>query len=417
MRDDRFVLVSLGVLSIAVLALSGCSGGGGFQSTGGAGDLAAESAAPAPAAAPAATTAAASPGAATSAGLQPYLIGFKQTPGPAEEALLKSHNGAVKFTYHLIPVIAASLPPQAVEGLTHNPKIAYIEPDAEAQATADTVPWGVTRVKADQVWPTGNVATGIKVAIIDTGIDRTHPDLASNFAGGYDYVNGDSDPMDDNGHGTHVSGTVAAAADGALVEGVGPRARLYGVKVLNASGSGSYSNIIAALQWCVDNGMQIGSMSLGGSSGSSALQAACDAAYNGGVLLVAAAGNSGRPNGKGDTVGYPAKYASVIAVAATDSSDKRASWSSTGSTVELAAPGVSVVSDRLGGGTTTMSGTSMACPHVTGTAALVIASGVTGPAAVRQKLDSTATDLGATGRDTWYGYGLVNAARATGVTP
>ncbi|MEN6545276.1 MAG: S8 family peptidase [Armatimonadia bacterium] len=350
-------------------------------------------------------------GGSNAAGLLPVLIGFTKAPGAAEEGLVRGASGKIKYTYHIIPAIAARLPAQAVAALAHNPRVAYIEEDAIATASADTVPWGITRVKADLLWA-GNTASGVKVAVIDTGLDYRHPDLAPNYKGGYDYVNRDTDPMDDNGHGTHCSGTVAAAVEGTNVVGAGPGIALYGVKVLNWAGSGSYSDIIAALQWCVTNGMQVASMSFGGSRGSTSLQNACAAAYNANVVLVAAAGNSGKANGRGNTVLYPAKYSSVIAVAAIDSNNVRASWSSSGAEVEIAAPGVSIVSDRLGGGLITYSGTSMACPHVAGCAALTIASGVTKAATVRNRLDATALDLGAAGRDALYGYGLVDAQRA-----
>jgi len=153
----------------------------------------------------------------------------------------------------------------------------------------------------------------------------------------------------------------------------------------------------------------VASMSLGGTTDSISLRLACDAAYAANVLVVAAAGNSGLGT---DTVAYPAKYDSVIAVAATDSANNRASFSSTGPSIELAAPGVGIVSTVPGGSWASKSGTSMACPHVTGVAALIIHSGVTAVASVRQVLQSTATDLGAAGRDPSFGFGLVNAAAA-----
>jgi hypothetical protein len=177
--------------------------------------------------------------------------------------------------------------------------------------------------------------------------------------------------------------------------------------VLDSGGSGYLSDVIAGIQWSVTNGMDVISMSFGSDFGSISLKKACDNAYSSGVLLVAAAGNDGY-SGKGNTVDYPARYDSVIAVAATDSNDNRASWSSTGSAVELAAPGVSVSSTKLSGGYVAKSGTSMACPHVAGTAALVIAVG----GDVRQCLRDTADDLGAAGKDNLYGFGLVDAEEA-----
>jgi len=346
------------------------------------------------------------------AGKAKVLIGFKQQPGPAEEALVRGHGGQVKDVYHLVPAMAATIPQAAVAALERNPKVAYVEGDGECYALAETLPWGVDRIDAELVHPTTK-GSGINVAVIDTGIDTTHPDLDGNYAGGYDFVNKDSDPQDDNGHGTHCAGIIAAEDNDIGVIGVAPEASLYALKVLDARGGGSYSDVIAAIQWAVDHSMRIASMSLGGSFYSEALETACKNAYEAGVLLVAAAGNSGNRSGKGDNVTYPARFDSVIAVAATDTRNRRASWSSTGPAVELAAPGVNIYSTLLNGRYGTMSGTSMACPHVSGAAALVMAAHPGLPAdGVRQQLDGTAMDLGVSGRDPWYGYGLVNAFRA-----
>lgn len=347
-----------------------------------------------------------------SAGPQAVLIGFKSKPGAADEALVRGASGQIKYTFTLVPVIAASVPEQALQGLRKNPRISYIEPDAEAQATAETTPWGISQVKANQVWSTTTGAT-VPVAVIDTGIDYRHADLAPNYKGGYNFVKPRNTPLDDNGHGTHVAGTIAAASNNQYVVGAAPAASLYALKVLDRRGSGSYSNIIAALQWCVTNKMKVASMSLGGQVGSTSLENACSAAAAGGVLLVAAAGNDGNTAGTGNTVDYPAVYPSVVAVAASDSNNVRAYFSSTGPQVALTAPGVNVLSDKLGGTTTTMSGTSMATPHVSGVAALLIAANpALAPADARARLTSTAQDLGAAGWDPLYGYGLVNAAAA-----
>lgn len=347
------------------------------------------------------------------------LIGFANQPGPAAEALVRGAGGSIKYTYNLVPSIAATIPQAAVNGLLRNPLVTVIEPDitvyaVDAYDTELNNTWGVKRIGAGTVHSGGNLGAAVKVAVIDSGVYYTHSDLAANYAGGYDFVNGDSDPMDDNGHGTHVAGTIAAVRNGVGVVGVAPAVKIYALKVLGAGGGGSYSDVIAALQWAVGNGIQVTNNSYG-SSGDPGTQvkAAFDKAYyTYGVLHVAAAGNSGKENVNFNNVIYPARWDSVIAVAATDSSDQRASFSSTGPAVELAAPGVSINSTRVGGGYVAYSGTSMASPHVAGTAALVIASGPTTNTAVRQKLADTATDLGSKGRDNIYGYGLVNAALA-----
>jgi subtilisin family serine protease len=348
---------------------------------------------------------------------EPVIIGFKSTPGHADKAVVRGHGGDIKYSYTIINAIAAKLPEPAIENIQKNPRVTYVEMDGELHtldAELDNS-WGVKRIGAGTVHDSGNKGTGVKVAILDTGIDYTHSDLDANSQGGYNFVNEGDDPMDDNGHGTHCAGIVAAEDNEVGVVGVAPEAHLYAVKVLNSGGSGYLSDVIAGIEWSVDNGMHVISMSLGTDTDYPPLHEACDAA-SGSIVIVAAAGNDGNPPGKGDNVGYPAGYSSVIAVAATDRSDNRARWSSTGPDVELAAPGVSVYS-TVPGGYDTKGGTSMACPHVAGTAALVIVSGITGSDAVRARLQNTADDLGATGKDNLYGCGLVDADEAVPPAP
>ncbi|MBI2848693.1 MAG: S8 family serine peptidase [Chloroflexi bacterium] len=350
------------------------------------------------------------------------LIETRHHPGPSEEDLVHRAGGKVKYTYHLVQAIAASVPESAIAGLRTHPNVLTVDLDTEVRAIDaeldDT--WGTKRIGAGIVHDSGNRGAGARIAIIDSGVDYNHPDLKPNYKGGRDFVNNDSDPMDDNGHGTHVAGTIAARDDGIGVVGVAPEAQIYALKVLDATGGGSFSDVIAALQWAVDNNMHVTNNSYGSSGDPGPIvKAAFDNAAAAGVLHVAAAGNSGNVSGVGDNVGYPARWESVVAVAATRQDDSRASFSSTGPAVELAAPGYQINSTWLGGGYGAMSGTSMASPHVAGTAGLVIASGITDANGngrindeVRQRLDQTADDLGESGRDTKYGFGLVNAAKA-----
>ncbi|MBI2850486.1 MAG: S8 family peptidase [Chloroflexi bacterium] len=366
------------------------------------------------------------PGAGASANngnLQRYIVTFQEGTPVNEPALrgLAHRFGGSYSELSLINGAVIALPPQVLASLRAIPGVASVEEDGLVYAIGSgdssepevTAAWGVDRIDAERAWGTAN-GTGVTVGIIDTGIDYNHPELAAAYGGGYDFVNKDSDPSDDNGHGTHVAGTIAAARDGNGVAGVAPGASLRAYKVLNANGSGYWSDVIAALGQAVTDGVQVVNMSLGANTAPKALQTACDNAYAKGVLLVAAAGNSGS-----GSVSYPAKYASVIAVAATDSSDKRAYFSNFGSQIELAAPGVAVYSAYPGGGYATLSGTSMATPHVVGSAALVFAAGIgdndgkNGAAnEVRARLQQTADDLGTTGKDKYYGYGLVDAEQA-----
>jgi subtilisin/minor extracellular protease Epr len=354
------------------------------------------------------------------------IIGFKEKPNEADERLIRECGGITKHTYHIINAKAVRLPEHAIEHIKKNPRVKYVEPDYEVHILQETLPWGVDRIDADIVWGYDNKGIGVNVCVIDTGIDYTHPDLNDNYKGGYDFVNDDADPLDDNGHGTHCAGIAAAENNSIGVVGVAPNASLYAVKVLDRLGSGWLSDCIAGIEWAVDNNMDVVSMSWGSSVYSAALEDACNAAYSAGLVLVAAAGNDGDGDATTNEYSYPAAYDSVIAVGATDSSDAIASFSNSGPYLELAAPGVNIYSTlptyrvtltrTYGYDYGTLSGTSMACPHVSGVAALVIASDPTlTNEEVRYRLNSTADDLGAVGWDAAYGYGLVDADGAAGI--
>jgi hypothetical protein len=364
----------------------------------------------------------------------PVIIGFKDKPDPD---LIRAHGGEVKYEYHIVPAIAASLPEQAIEALKKNPNIAHIEPDCKVAIAEEALPFGIDRIDAELVWNgtegghdvglDRNAGDGIKIAIIDTGIDYTHPDLDDNVKGGHRFQeNGainDDNYMDDNGHGTHCAGIAAAEGNDIGVIGVAPRAHLYSVKVLNSDGIGWLSDLLAGIEWSTDNGMNIISMSLCTDSRWSLMQQACDTAYSNGIVVVAASCNDG------SWVRYPAKHSSVIAVGATDNNDEKAWFSNFGPEQELMAPGVGIYSTKLGGGYESHFGTSTACPHVSGAVALVFASeidsaydfdsdGLWDSNEIRKKLQDTADDLGEPGWDEYYGYGLVDAYEAaTDLTP
>ena len=353
------------------------------------------------------------------------LIGYNRPTGASDESLIRGRGGILEHRFHHIPVISAEVPERMLPILRAQKGVEYVELDSEVQALEQTLPWGVDRIDAEKVHPYDQ-GSGVKVAIIDTGIDLEHEDL--HVAGNVTFVSGTSNGDDDNGHGTHVAGIVAALNNNIGVVGVAPQVELYAVKVLNSKGSGYWSSVISGIDWAIDNDMDIINMSLGSSLGSTPLQQICDNAYSGrdnpdsppyDILIVAAAGNSGSSGSTADSVVYPARYSSVVAVGATDSSDRRASWSSTGSAVELAAPGASIYSTYYNNRYTTLSGTSMASPHVAGVAALVTASGIADSNSdgrindeVRLRLQQTAHDLGTPGRDPQYGYGLVDAYAA-----
>lgn len=274
--------------------------------------------------------------------------------------------------------------------------------------------WGITQIGADIAHAHGITGKGIKVAILDTGIDYTHPDLAANYIGGHDFAFDDNNPMDDNfqSHGTHVAGIIAARANGFGVVGVAPEAQILAVKVLDGAGFGKPDWTVAGIDWAVANGANIINMSLTGQD-SQPLRDAVERAHRAGVLLVAAAGNTLTGGGP---VQFPAAYDSVIAVTATDKLNKPGYFAPVGNKLELAAPGVDVYSTTAGGGYSTLSGTSAAAAFVTGAAALYLESntqdlnhdGRVDSEDVRLLLQRTAMDLGAAGKDPVFGYGLVN---------
>ena len=280
-------------------------------------------------------------------------------------------------------------------------------PTPEAVASAQPIPWNITRIHAPEAWPISS-GVGVKIAVIDTGIDRDHPDLQGNLAGCVNFIQSWKTCEDDNGHGTHVSGIIAAQNNSLGVVGVAPQARLYALKVLDRRGSGYLSDIIEALDWSVAHGVGVINMSLGTTSHVQSFHDAIIRVAGAGITQVAAAGNSG-PGA--NTVTYPAKYPEIVAVAATDSSNNVASWSSRGSEVDLAAPGVSITSSYRGNGYRVLSGTSMASPHVAGVVALRLALHPgQSPQSIESLLEATSDIL--TFDATMVGAGLVNAAAA-----
>jgi len=273
--------------------------------------------------------------------------------------------------------------------------------------------WGPKRIHCEKAWDGGTGSSSVKIAIVDTGIDYNHEDIAANYvSGGYDWVNNDNNPMDDNDHGTHCAGIAAAVMNNNIgIAGVA-QVKVMAEKVLNSGGSGDSSGVASGITHAADNGANVISMSLGSSSPSSVIRDACDYAYSTkGVVVVAASGNDGQPQ-----VSYPAAFEAVIAVGAIDTNDQRCDFSNYGEDLELMAPGYRVVSTIRSNNYDFFTGTSMACPHVAGVAALVKSLNPSqNNVWIRQKLVDTAEDLGPAGWDEEYGYGLVDASLGGGV--
>ena len=327
--------------------------------------------------------------------------------------LLRNFGVTIIKPLRLINGMAVYLPPQAERALLGRREILRIDDDLIINAIgksqpppqpAQEIPWGIDRIEADKAWLKSTGLT-IKVAVLDTGIDLDHLDLQNNITGNVNMINPRKSGNDDNGHGTHVAGTVAAINNNIGVIGVGPEIYVYAVKVLDRNGSGWLSDLTEGLAWCINNKMQVVNMSLGSSSDNQSFHDAIIKTYQEGITQVAAAGNNGESGG---TITYPAKYPETIAVSAIDESNRFASFSSYGPEIDLAAPGVNINSTYNNGYYKILSGTSMAAPHVSGTAALVISTkGWMSPDQLKTHLKNNSEDLGLSSYQ--QGAGLVRA--------
>lgn len=305
-----------------------------------------------------------------------------------------------------------------VQMLSKDPRVEYAELDHVVRATIipnDTEyhqQWAPGKIRAPAAWDVTVGDSNVIVAIVDTGVDLSHPDLNSKVVPGWDFANKDSVAQDDHGHGTHVAGIAAAETDNNRgIAGISWGALVMPVKVLDEHGVGYYSDVAKGMIWACNHGAKVINLSVGGSTRSSVLQQAVEEVYGNGCLVVAAAGNGG-----GDGVDYPARYAETMAVAATDQNDVHAGFSDYGPQVDIAAPGVHIYSTLWTPGSHTYGwkdGTSMSAPHVAGLAALIwstcpdLSNGE-----VRDVIESTAKDLGAPGWDSYYGFGRVDAVDA-----
>ncbi|NPV56852.1 MAG: peptidase S8 [Anaerolineae bacterium] len=309
----------------------------------------------------------------------------------------------------------------ALELLDSHPQVAYAEPNFLAQ-TLEVIPndpwypdeWGLRAIGATAAWEISTGTAGVTIAIVDTGVAFSHPDLAGKLIAGYDFVNDDTSADDDNGHGTHVAGIAAAISNnGAGVSGVSWGAMIMPVKCLAHDGYGSYADVANGIMYAADNGADIINLSLGGSGTSATLQSAVEYAYAHGAVLVGASGNTGS-----SVVDIPARYPEVIAVSAMTSSYQVAGFSNYGAEVDFTAPGVSILSTYPASTVAYDSGTSMAAPFVSGAIAVIMdATGITSPMGIYWLLADNARDISPAGWDARSGYGLVRLDYALGIEP
>ncbi|MBO9539351.1 S8 family serine peptidase [bacterium] len=316
----------------------------------------------------------------------------------------------------LYAVPSGSSVPETLAKLRHDSNVVYAEPnyiyhatDFKAQSTVNDPMvnqlWGLTKVQAQQAWDVTAGDPNVVVAVVDTGVDYNHEDLKGQVIKGPDFGNNDNDPMDDQGHGSHVAGTIAAIANnGVGVAGLAYKTKVLAIKVLGSDGSGDTNSIVRGILKANELGARVINLSLGGPQQSSALKDAVDQVTAKGSLCVVAAGNDGT-----STPDYPAAYPNALAVGASDQSDKRASFSNYGSYVDIAAPGVDILSSTEKS-YKKHSGTSMASPHVAAAAALLLAKN---PDLSVQQLRDALTTTG----DPTTGFGnsavkRMNAAKA-----
>ena len=333
---------------------------------------------------------------------------------------LASHGARVLKTLPQLGVSVLSIneaqSDHIAQSLSASGLFTFVEQDFIARVSATTPndpsypsQWHLPKIQAPSAWDLTKGAAGVPVALIDSGVDSTHPDLGPKIVAGWNYVDGNSNTADQFGHGTETAGVLAAASNnGVGVAGVSWSNTILPLVVVNGAGFANYSDIASAIQYAADHGVRVVNISIGGSSSSSVIQSAVDYAWSKGTVVFAAAGNDSN-----STLNYPAACTNVVAVSATDANDGLAWFSSYGSDIDVAAPGTSIVTTTMGGGTAAVDGTSFSSPIAAGAAALMLAANPSLSATqVVSLLEQNSDDLGAPGWDQYFGWGRVNAYRA-----
>ena len=342
-------------------------------------------------------------------------------PGSAADAADAERAAGARLTDTIRPLgvhvveVPADLAAEAAADLGRDPSVLTVARDRPVRAVG-LVPndewwasqWAPVRTSAPQAWALGTGSPSIVVAVIDTGVDFGHPDLSGKFVAGYDTVNGDTNPSDDQGHGTAVAGVVGALSNNAVgVASFCPQCSLMPVKVLGADGTGTIADVASGIVWATDRGARVINLSLGTPSSVNVLESAVQYARNRGVVVIAAAGNDGTT-----APFYPAAYPGVVSVAASNESDGLYSWSNRGSWVSVAAPG-SNLTTNIGSTYTSFYGTSSAAPVVAGIAGLALSGAPTATAAqVEQELKATAVAIPGVAHGRVDAYRTVGAVKA-----
>ncbi|HSE96301.1 MAG TPA: S8 family serine peptidase, partial [Methylomirabilota bacterium] len=345
------------------------------------------------------------------------LVGFHAGLSESDEEAVYAKHAAVKLEkLRNLPVHRIRLPAGALEAieqkLKRDPAVKFVErnlvlpPDLASNDPYFSSQYHLSRIFAPQAWDETVGGPEVVIAVLDTGIDAAHPDLAGKLVAGYNFYSNNTNTADVHGHGTKVAGAAAATGNnGVGVTGVSWQGRIMPIRVTDASGYAYYSTIANGLTWAVDHGAQVMNISIGGVAASSSITSAAQYVTQRGGVVVAGAGNCGCVDGTPDN-------AYILSVSATDSADNLASWSSRGNYVDLAAPGASIWTTVAGGGYGAVSGTSFSSPVTAGMVALVMSANPDlNPAEIETLLQLNADDLGTAGWDQSYGHGRINAYR------
>lgn len=339
------------------------------------------------------------------------VIGYENEVG---KQLIIEYSSELEYEFTKISAIAVTIDRNDLVGLYESSDITYIEENKkvelsnnmetitevpESDILAETEQWNILSTDVASAWEEGFTGKNVNIAIIDTGISP-HSDLA--IAGGTSTVDYTSEWLDDSGHGTHVAGIIGSKQNNFGVVGVAPDANLYSVKALDANGEGTLTDLLEAIEWSMNNHMDIINLSLDTDTGSESLRNLLKIAYDSGILIVGVSGNDG------NNVTYPAKYDSVIGVSAVDGRLNITGFSSTGPEVEFSAPGINIISTYLYDSYGTSSGTSQASPHITGMLAILKQKyPAMTSSELRTELRNHVQDLGEPGRDSLYGHGFI----------
>ncbi|KAB2336753.1 S8 family serine peptidase [Cytobacillus depressus] len=331
-----------------------------------------------------------------------------------DQQIVEKYALDVHYVFANLSAVSMTIADSQKQALLAENKIKRVEDDSKVQTNGQIVDWSYEKVQAQKSKSLGLTGKGVKIGIIDTGVSTSHPDLK--VAGGVSFVESSPFYNDDEGHGTHVAGIIAALDNEIGSVGLAPDAEIYAIKTLNSYGEGNQSDVIAGIEWAIQHRMDIVNLSFTAPEGSLLLNEAIRKAYNSGMILVAASGNSVQPLTVGTDVLFPARYPEVIAVGAIGDNNELTAFSYFGKGLEFVAPGMRVYStyngyvDGVFREYAYMSGTSMAAPFVTGVAALYKEAYPTlSNHNIRLLMQQSALDLGEPGRDNLYGYGLVQA--------